>query len=517
MANIEYFDKPLKSRWDELDSDRKDFLDTARDAAEVTLPYLMPPEGHSPGSELTRPYQSLGARGVNNLASKLILALFPPQAPFFRLELIDELVQQMASAAEQATGNGATAKDEIAKGIGRLEKRVMDEIDSKRHRVQLYEAFRNLIVTGNTAIRLNDDGSLKTFKLDAYACKRDAEGNLLELIVHEEVSPRTLDEDLRTGITDLDKPVDLFTGIKLNEDGQSYSTYQELNDNQVSDTEGTYKLDNMPWLVLRWSTISGEDYGRGLVEDYLGDLQSLNGFSKMLLEAGAAAARVLFLVNPNGPTKIKTLAEAPNMSYIKGNADDVTTVQLDKLQDFQVAQTEKTEIEGRLKQAFLLNSAVRRDAERVTAEEIRFVAGELEETLGGTYAVLSEELQSRLLDLVLVGLKASKAFPNLPDKAWRIKIVTGLEGLGRNHDAQKLLAFVQSAASTLPEAGRYLNPTTFLQRLATAQGIDSTGLLKTPQELQAEQAAAQRQQMVTEAAPGVAQEAVKQMGARNGA
>ena len=37
------------------------------------------------------PYQSVGSRGVTNLASKLMLALFPPQAPFFRLD-VDELV-----------------------------------------------------------------------------------------------------------------------------------------------------------------------------------------------------------------------------------------------------------------------------------------------------------------------------------------------------------------------------------------------------------------------------------------
>lgn len=45
----------------------------------------------------------------------------------------------------------------------------------------------------------------------------------------------------------------------------------------------------------------------------------------------------------------------------------------------------------------LLNSAVQRNGERVTAEEIRYVAGELEDTLGGVYSLLSQELQLSLI------------------------------------------------------------------------------------------------------------------------
>lgn len=512
---FEPFDKPLASRWDELKSERYDFLDTARQAAEVTVPYLQPPEGHSSGDTLTRPYQSLGARGVNNLSSKLLLALFPPQGPFFRLEIVDELAKAITQKAEQATGQGAQAQQEIAAGLSKIEKGLMDRLDTNRHRVQLYEAFRNLIVSGNTVIKSNDDGTLKCFRLDSFVVKRDAEGNLLELIVHEQISPRTLDEELQAGISDMDQPVDLYTGIRR-DSSDSFSLYQELEENMVPGSDGTYPRDRLPWLVLRWSAISGEDYGRGIVEDYLGDLQSLNGFCKHLLEGAAAAARVIFLVDPNSSTSPKKLAEAPNLSYVKGRAEDVMAQRVDKGHDFQTAQAEKVELEKRLKQAFLLNTAVQRDAERVTAEEIRFIAGELEDTLGGTYAILSEELQTRLLNLLMQAMRAEGAL-KLPDKAMRVKIVTGLEGLSRNHEAQKLLTFVQTAGGVLPSVGSFINPSAFLQRLAVAQGIESEGLIKTQKQLQAEQQQAQAASMVQEATPGVAQEAAKQAANQGGA
>ena len=49
-----------------------------------------------------------------------------------------------------------------------------------------------------------------------------------------------------------------------------------------------------PWLVLRFNTVDGEDYGRGRVEEFLGDLKSLEGLSQALTEGSSAAAKVVF-------------------------------------------------------------------------------------------------------------------------------------------------------------------------------------------------------------------------------
>lgn len=64
--------------------------------------------------------------------------------------------------------------------------------------------------------------------------------------------------------------------------------------------------------------------------------------------------------------------------------------------------------------AFLLNSAVQRQGERVTAEEIRYVAGELEDTLGGVYSILAQELQLPLAKRLLNQQQAIGAMAQLP-------------------------------------------------------------------------------------------------------
>ena len=44
-----------------------------------------------------QPYQGIGARGVNNLASKLSLALMPPNSPFFRFMVEPYTLRDMAA------------------------------------------------------------------------------------------------------------------------------------------------------------------------------------------------------------------------------------------------------------------------------------------------------------------------------------------------------------------------------------------------------------------------------------
>ena len=74
-----------KERYEKLKGKRQSYLDRARECSELTIPSLIPEDGFNSSSELYNPFQSVGARGVNNLASKLLLLLLPPNSPFFRL------------------------------------------------------------------------------------------------------------------------------------------------------------------------------------------------------------------------------------------------------------------------------------------------------------------------------------------------------------------------------------------------------------------------------------------------
>ena len=496
----------VAGRYAQLESSRDAFLQRARDAAELTIPTLMPPEGHSGTTLYATPYQSIGSRGVNNLASKLLLALLPTNSPFFRLT-IDDFDLALAT-------NGQADRGAVEEALARIERAGLQEIEASAVRVPVFEALKQLVVTGNALLYMpKDDKGMKVYRLDRYVTKRDAMGNVLEIITKESVSPLMLPEEVRQLLTDPEdrstKDYDLYTYVCRKD--KKWEVHQEVQGIEIPESRGEYKLDQNPFIPLRFIRVDGEDYGRGYVEEYIGDLKSLEALTKAIVEGSAASAKVLFMVRPNGTTKARNLAESPNGAIVTGDANDVSTLQVQKGGDFRVAMETMNAIQERLNFAFLNNSAVQRNAERVTAEEVRYMAQELETALGGIYSILSQEFQMPLIKLLLNRLEADGKMPKLPEDTVKPTIVTGIEALGRGQDLNKLATFLQYLQPLGPEViSSEMNIDDYISRLAASLGIDTGGLVKSPQQKQAEQQqamAAQQQMMAEQTAAKMAEQA----------
>ena len=157
----------------------------------------MPPDGHSHSTKYYTPYQGVGARGVNNLASKLLLALLPPNAPFFRL-VIDRYELDKAKQ-ELGPEGGEQLRSDLEKALSDVERSVSQEVEVEAFRVGVFEALKNLLVTGNTLLYLPDDGGMRVFRLDRYVVKRDPMGNVTHIAIKETVAPMMLPESVREG------------------------------------------------------------------------------------------------------------------------------------------------------------------------------------------------------------------------------------------------------------------------------------------------------------------------------
>ena len=256
------------------------------------------------------------------------------------------------------------------------------------------------------------------------------------------------------------------------------------------------------------------NYGRSHCESYLGDLKSLEGLTRSILEGSAAAAKMLFLVNPAGTSRASSIAKAPNGAIIEGNAGDVSVLQANKFADFRIAFETSQRIEQRLQFAFLLNASVQRQAERVTATEVQLVANELQDALGGVYGVLTTEFQLPYITAKLAMLRQAKLLPDLPKNLVRPKIIVGLEALGRQSDRLRLMQFLSDLAGTLgaETLSRYINLDDAIKKFAVANGIDTQGLIKTTEQIQQEQQQQQAQQFAQSMQdPRVLTEVGKQM------
>jgi hypothetical protein len=475
--------KSVRNRYEQLESHREVFLERARESSKLTIPYLVPEDSSGSSTRFATPYQGIGARGVNNLSAKLLLALLPPNAPFFRLRIQDSIIKELSEDEGMKT--------DIEKGLGEIESAIQQNIESSADRVAIFEALKHLIVAGNVLLFVDKKGT-RVFHLDRYVCKRDPAGNVLEIITRETLSPSSLSPeilDLIAGqLSQDEKNVDIFTHICKIPSKNKYYVCQEVKGIKIPSSVGYYDIEKSPFIPLRWNRIDGEDYGRGFVEEYLGDLKSLEGLTQAIVEGSSASAKILFMVAPNGTTRARSLAQSPNGAIIEGNAQDVSVLQVQKYADFRIAYDVMQRIEQRLQYAFMLNASVQRQAERVTAEEIRFMASELEDALGGTYAMLSQEFQLPYIHRKMDMMTKSKELPALP-KTVKPQIVTGLEALGRGNDKNKLVNFITTLGSQLGAEviQKYINADNLISRLATADGIETKGLVKTPEDLQAEQ------------------------------
>lgn len=494
----------LEAQYEKMKIDREVYLERARDCAELTVPHLYPPQGHNEATEFKTPYQSVGSRGVLNLSSKLMLALFPPSSPFFRLDVDDLVYKQTQGDPKQ--------KATIEQGLQKIEKAVMDNIEANNDRVAVYECLKHLIVSGNCLLRLTDDG-LRVYSLDKYCVRRDPRGNVTKILVKEGITPHNLTDKLKNTLGDKlqeeTKSLNLYTcAYKKN---NKWYLEQEIKKQIVY--KETFTEDSFPFIALRFNRIDGMNYGRGHVESFYGDLRSLEGLSRAILEGSSAAAKMIFLVNPSGTTRASVLAKAPNGAIVEGNAADVTVLQANKFTDFRTAYEQMGRIEQRLQYAFLLNASVQRQAERVTATEVQLIASELQDALGGVYGVLTSEFQYPYLNAKLAQLRKQKLLPNLPKELVKVKIIVGMEALGRGSDRLKLLQFLSDLAATVGQQtiAQYLNLGEAIKKFAVSNGIDTQGLIKSEEQIQQEQQQAQMQQFAQKslADPRVAIEAGK--------
>lgn len=484
-------------RYEQLKRIREPYVRRARECAEVTIPSMMPPEGATAQTDLEAPYQSVGARGTSNLAAKLLLALFPPGQSFFELTIDDFVLDELR---EEAGGidAGQDARAEFEKALGSIVRAVESRVEQVGARKQIFEALKQLIVTGNVLLEVLDDSRLRLHRLTSYVVKRDDEGKIIEIILLQRLARTSLPEKIRQMVTEneelareedsAEKTVELYTWVYRDTEEGKWKVHQEAGDEgqRVPDSDGTYPLDKTPFIPLRWTAVDGEDYGRSYCEQYLGDLLSLNALMQAIVEYSAVASRIIHFVEPGAITDADFVAEASSGEVGEGSADDVTTLTLDKFADFKTTWQTAQSIQKRLEQAFLLMSGVQRDAERVTAEEVRRLADELEQTLGGVYTVLAEEMQAPLIRRIMFQMQRQDQLPDLPEDAVNFEIVTGLEAIGRNRDLLKLDLLIQGVAEVFgPETvALYLKPGAYIQRRSNALSVDSEGLFRTEDEVQ---------------------------------
>lgn len=503
--------------------DREPYLVRARRVSELTIPTLFRPIGDNSTADTIIPWNSIGAYCVSNLASKVVFSLFPAGRPNFKAE---QDKRTAADLSQLDPDQRQHIEAVIREGLSHLEQEVASAIEEDGDRARMFVCALRLLIGGNHAFQFYDDGTIRGIPLERYVTVRDPQGKLLEWAIEDCLDWKTLPLDILKRLEESEieepevpdngkRPVKIYTHgelkVKPPYAKRVWEVEQSVCGIELEDTEAIYNEDALPYLFLPWLLLDEENYGRSYVEFYEGDLLTAESFTKTIGEGAMAMARFLTMVNPTGLTDKKMIAKAKTGDVISGREQDVSVLTAQgKTADFSIASQELNNAVTRLSRAFLLNSSIQRSGERVTAEEIRYVAQELEDALGGVYSQQVLTWQAPYIRLKLKYLQKHRRVTPLPQGSIKITVTAGLAALARNAELDALTQGLTVVEQLLgPDAvSQEMSRSELISRIFASLGIDVTNLILTPEQKQAVAQQAQAQMLLEKLGP----EGLRQIG-----
>jgi len=444
----------------------------------------MPPDSWDEGRPLPQPYNSVGSRGVTGLASRILSALMPlNDTPFFKFGMID----------------GSEAPTEVGTYLESLSYQVYRKLISTNLREIVYQALQSLIIAGDALLIMDDNFFFSLYRLDQYVVQRNISGEVIE-VIHQEYEVVDPDE-IRWDQAQLDNRhgFKTFYCQYLLQDGVWTYTKEDSEGNVVS--QGEYIVP--PFAVLRWLALPGENYGRSHCEDIYGDLMSLEGYTKSLVDGLAASSTFWIGIDPTGVTEVDDVAPYRNGSFVSARSGDIFTITPAATMNPQVQSASRAveEMRREVGQAFLTAAQAIPSGDRVTATAVRMIGSELETVLGGAFSSIARTLMEPIVARTIV-LMIDKGLldPGLEEQFFaedgtlNTQIITGLQALSRDSDLQKLMQLGEMVRNLPPEAVATFRWDAYAGALISSLGFDPRLWVKDEETVRAERQEAQNMQ-----------------------
>jgi hypothetical protein len=463
--------------WASLDSKRSGRMKAWEEASELTIASLLRGDRAEDETDYNDA-QSLGAQCVNHLTNKMMLAAFSPTRPSFRIEPSKKFSTQLKQSGQ-----------DISAALSEIERGAIRELDRQPIRPKLYATFRHLITVGNCLL-VDEDETLRVMSVKYYVLRRTIRGDIATLVTKERIRADELLLDVRnalvTPVND-DTMVDYYKWVRLMPDGK-YEVSQWVNEQNLGPQfTSTHTKDKLPFYPQAWNLADESDWATGLVGEYINDFRTLSKVAVGLADGTVLSMEFRMLVNPAGMTSVDDLNNSRNGQAIAGTPEDVNSTSPGNGQAVSVGLTVMQHWEQRISRAFLLASAVTRNAERVTAEEIRATAQELEQALGGVYSSLAHTLQTPVAYWLL-----SRAGTDVQGTQLDVVVVTGLDALSRMGDVDRIrqaFGVLAELSNAPPQLQQRMKFDTLVADIGAGMGVDLSKYVMTDGEYSQELAA----------------------------
>lgn len=437
-----------------------------------------------------RDYQSVGALLVNQLASKMASLLFPANQSFFRLD-------SSVSSALMAESLGVS-QDDLANSMSQLENTAYRRIFLKASYNHIVQLLKLLIVTGNALLYRDSKGTnLHTYNVRQYSVLRDGAGKVLDMVLKERIAVQDIPVGVREKFEGRDRfdQVTLWTRItrEARENTDVFVMTQQVDSHDVAYREEV-PAAICPYIPVTWNLLTGENLGRGLVEDYAGDFAKLSELSEALALYQIEACRVLNMVKPGSGSDIDTMAESESGAWVSGDPTTAAAYEAGDYNKIQALSADLQLVFQRLSPAFMYGGNTR-DAERVTAEEIRQQAEEANQALGGVYSAIADGLHIPLAHILCWEVEPSFVVEVIKGGV-TLSVLTGVAALGRSSDVSKLLQAAQALSVIMPvftQVSKRIDTEKVLTAVLQGFGLNADEYYKSEEQLKQEQAALAQQ------------------------
>jgi len=480
-----------------MDGEKGDLISRSEQYGLWTIPSITMDTKVQANQEAEKGHVVVGARLVNHLSNRIADTMFPHDRPFFTLALTPEA--QVALEAEVGEEGAGKLAEVVRSSTARIEQVAMRSLQMTAYRPMAVMAVKHMIITGNAIIKRMLDGTRVVYGVRDFCIRRGIQGDMRELILQDNKKFGNLPEPVRRMMLSVkpdylaDTDVTLYSHYKL--EGKRWA-FQQAADNVMIDKPRHYTDLDLPVLPLTWTLARGEHYGRGLVEDNAIAFHNLDVLTEAMIDLMAAIADIKFLVRTGSTIDVEEMNNSLRGSYHQGNEGDITVPEIGKRGDISIMLETISKWERDLSQAFLLNSASTRDAERVTAEEIRLNARELESAYGGLYSRLALEWQQRESEYAIAKVDLEAELGGFA-KLFEVIVVTGLESLSREGQLDNLrlaIGDLQMLEAVPEELRATINPLLFASFVFTNRTVALKDFMYTQEEMQANQEAQMQQQ-----------------------
>lgn len=326
-------------------------------------------------SDLSTLFDATASDAVDNLAASMYSLLTPPESLW--INLIKE--SEFSPDADTATNM------------------LRAHLNDSNFYTVIHQCYTDLVVLGTACLFMaeNPIGSDSAFSFTAIPMKDIA---LLPGVVFHTTSMPAC--DIMEKYPNITLPKHLQDSVKINPQtpiklvqsliGTDFVAWLDVGGDIENNIVARGTFETNPYIIFRWSVVSGEIYGRGPVLRALPDIKTANKVVELVLKNATIAVSGIWQADDDGVINLSNINLTPGAIIPKAVGSSGLTP-LHSGADFDVSQIVLRDLRDRIRHTLLADRLGLLSDKEMTATEILARNADMVRILGATYGRLLHE------------------------------------------------------------------------------------------------------------------------------